>query len=281
MLDTAAKPGLAVTAKLNFPQGRAHKAAAVWSNTDENLIDQDFAPLPVEIRDARALEAPPSLQEQGFTLIDAPLTDPRWADADWRRHVYVPSCVELVRRLTGASEAMSLVQGDGIVLMRAVDATDRQGGKASLPARFVHLDQTVEHAEAIIGRVAGDSWRARYGRAVIYNVWRSISAPPQNTPLALCDQRSVDREKLFVPGSTQGSAEYGEIPYLSTEYSPAMRWCYFPGLQPHEAIVFKGVDSDRSQPFGCLHSAFDLPDPTPGAPPRRSCETRVLTLFET
>jgi hypothetical protein len=256
---------------LNFALSGNHDN--VWSNENAEIIDQHLDRRMVEVRDAR-LGPPTSLRDEGFVIAKEPLLDAKWNDSLWIQDAYLPNCQALVERLTGAE----LVLPYSGVLVRMAEAEERERLNAAPPARFVHIDQTPESAEQFVNSVAAGIDRSRFKRVVIYNVWRSISPPPQNTPLALCDKRTVKREMLMT-GRTV-SARFPEgVPYVSSLFSPDYRWHYFPDVEPEEVIVFKSVDVAGRAEIGCLHSAFDVPEPVPGARPRCSAEARVLAFF--
>jgi hypothetical protein len=256
---------------LNFALSGNHDN--VWSNENAEIIDQHLDRRMVEVRDAR-LGPPTSLRDEGFVIAKEPLLDAKWNDSLWIQDAYLPNCQALVERLTGAE----LVLPYSGVLVRMAEAEERERLNAAPPARFVHIDQTPESAEQFVNSVAAGIDRSRFKRVVIYNVWRSISPPPQNTPLALCDKRTVKREMLMT-GRTV-SARFPEgVPYVSSLFSSDYRWYYFSNVEPEEVIVFKSVDVAGRGEIGCLHSAFDVPEPVPGARPRCSAEARVLAFF--
>jgi hypothetical protein len=90
--------------------------------------------------------------------------------------------------------------------------------------------------------------------------------------------RSVNREYMK-EGRTVGADYASGVPYLSPLYSPDQRFSYFPNLVPDEAIVFMSVRVLGDGAIGCPHSAFDVPNPNPLAPPRESVEGRVVALL--
>ena len=115
-------------------------------------------------------------------------------------------------------------------------------------------------------------------RYCIVNVWRSIKGPVLDTPLAVCDARSVMAKDL-VSAEVRYPRRTGEI-YLAT-HSPSHRWSYFSAMGRHEALVFKQYDSQlggvsRYTP----HAAFDHPETPADAPLRESIEARCLVVFE-
>ena len=115
-------------------------------------------------------------------------------------------------------------------------------------------------------------------RYCIVNIWRSIKGPVLDTPLAVCDARSVMAKDL-VNAEVRYPRRTGEI-YLAT-HSPAHRWSYFSAMDRHEALVFKQYDSQLSGVSRYTpHAAFDHPDAPADAPLRESIEARCLVVFE-
>lgn len=272
--DKTSVPDLSTMAPLNF--AREGGEEGVWSNADAGLTKQSLHSVSVPIRDARA-GGPTSLDEEGFVLVRDPVPHPRWDDPHWVQSVYLPQCQALVGRLTGADHVLSL--GNTGVLVRRVGATGTdQDGAAAPPARFVHLDVTPESALPLIAASCVDVNLSDYRSIMMFNIWRSLSPSPQNTPLAICDMRSVNREYMK-EGRTVGADYASGVPYLSPLYSPDQRFSYFPNLGPDEAIVFMSVRVLGEGAIGCPHSAFDVPDPNPLAPPRESVEGRVVALL--
>jgi hypothetical protein len=260
-----------VRAPLNFARDKTD--GGQWCNGDDSLIRQTLRSVDVDIVDARSLPIAPSLNLEGFETAIHPLHNPSWSDQVWINEFYVSSCVDLVVRLTGASAGTAL---HGALVRLAGD----QRSQAAPPARFVHIDATRRAAGLIVDNVAGEGKRDHYRRTAIFNVWRAISPAPHNTPLALCDQRTIAAEELVVGTTvTVGGPQEG-TPYLTSMPTADQRWHYYSDLAKDEAIIFKGIDLDEAAPLGCMHSAFDHPHPAPDAIPRSSVEVRVITFFE-
>jgi hypothetical protein len=256
-----------VTAPLNFAADRSPDG--VWSNLAPHLRTQALRAHDVVLRDARRLSTPPALDREGFTLAHHPLARPAWHDDAWVDETYNPACTALVRRLTGASYAVPFHRG---VLLR-----DSAGGTAAPAADFVHLDNTQEALEHFLHRAAPADIRARYTRVRVYNVWRATTPPPQDVPLALCDQRTVDRSDWVIGRTVEPDFPEG-VPYVASMANAAHRWYFFSDLTHDDAVVFKGYDSDPEAPPGCLHGAFRHPDPGMTTVPRASAEMRVFVL---
>lgn len=63
-------------------------------------------------------------------------------------------------------------------------------------------------------------------------------------------------------------------------YSPRHQFFYYPFMAPDEVLMFKVYDSATDgRARYTLHTAFELPDPQPGAAPRHSCEMRLLAFY--
>jgi len=61
----------------------------------------------------------------------------------------------------------------------------------------------------------------------------------------------------------------------------AQRWCYFPGVDSDEALLFKCYDSvARDGVRSSAHTAFADPTSPPGAKVRESIEARTIALFD-
>lgn len=259
-----------VSATLNFAGDRSN--GGIWSNTRPETITQTLVGHEVHFSDARALAVAPTVGVEGFEIAISPLDGYHWDDPDWIANVYMPDAVELVRRVTGADFAAAIVNE---VLIR--DTGDVRRAPA---AQFVHIDQDRGAAMLMLAVAAGgEATVADYSRATIFNVWRSITPPPQDVPLALCDQRT-GREADWVIGKTIEPEWPYPIPYVSTVYSEELNWYYYPDMSVDEALIFKNFDNGPGQPFGCLHGAFKLQAVADDAVPRASAETRIAAFFK-
>jgi hypothetical protein len=241
-----------------------------FCNTDSSRSLQKLVAREVEVTDARTLATAPSLDREGFAIVRHALEAPDWDNEDWVEQVYAPSCVELVKRVTGASAAVSFFKP----LQRIVDPARRNGRMS--PAGFVHIDHPRETGRKIAQMMAAQEGRS-FQRAALYNVWKAITPPPQDMPLALADRRTVPASS-HVEGITV--SDEGETPYVILAPSEETDFYYFSGMTPEESLVFTGVDFDAANPLGCAHSAFLHPDPDFHQVPRASIEARVVAIFD-
>lgn len=237
-----------------------------------NAHEKDFVPLePVEvtIHDARAMET--DLDVEGFALVqhDSTLDDLTDLQAVARDHT--GEIARLIEEQTGCDFVAMTARG---ILRFSEKAGTNEAHDNSHPARFVHVDMSQQAAATARAQSAPD--RRRIVRSAQYNVWRVLSDPPQDVPLALCAWPSVewndliDCEAVFDP---PGGQEFRFGNYLLA-YNPRHRWYYYPQMHRGEAIIFKTSESDPERAQFMPHGAFDNPLAPADAPPRISLEMR-------
>lgn len=231
--------------------------------------------------DARAHVAQLSIDAEGFELWDAPTAVRNFLDDDEVRAVYHAESVDLALAVTGARRAVVF---DHLVRQREPDraaVTFGRKGANGLPAvnGRIHNDYTEASGRRRLDLVLQQAGEAtRVGRYAIVNIWRSIGGPVLDTPLAVCDARSVMAGDL-VDSEVRYPRRTGEIYHLV--HSPRHRWSYFPAMDRHEALVFKQYDSQMGGVARFVpHSAFDLPHIPPDAPLRQSIELRCLVIHD-
>ena len=256
-------------AALNFAGDRSD--GGVWSNHNPAITTQKLTAHEVIIRDARHLATAPSITAEGFQIQRALVGGYDWYDQTWLTQIYLPHCLELVRQVTGATRVVPV---HASVLIRDT------GNSAFAPAaQFIHIDQDRAAAAMMVAMAAGeDQAVASASRTAIFNVWRSKTPPPQDVPLAIADQRTLEEADWVVGKTVEPQMDYA-TPYVSSVFNPRQRWFYFSDMDVDEALVFKNYDSDKGRPLGCLHGAFRLPAMAAGTVPHASAEIRVIACF--
>jgi len=237
----------------------------------------------VTVQDMRGKET--SLDREGFQLVAhrSGIPDLNLIEEDPEVDAaYIQEMTSLLTELTGAT--LVIMQGGG-KKRYGPTATDRLAGlKNALPALYPHGDTTPSSARELADRIMQfvpgmDLEGVR--RWAHINMWRPITPPPQDYPLAVCDARTLcdeDRETVVAHTETRG---IGEMSFDTTGYmyNPGHRWCYFSGMTPDEVLVFKTHDSDPGFPRQVAHTAFHDQTCPPGTPTRGSVEMRALALF--
>jgi len=240
--------------------------------------------MPMWIVDARGMAT--DLDREGFTLVRhaSAVTDFHRIQEDAAvDQQYMDETAAMLEELTGAARVFMLGGGKK---RYGESATDRLAPlKNAKPARYPHADNTDASADELARMMdmfvpeVDLQGRARYA---MYNVWRAISPPPQDFPLAVCDAQSVvPSDEVTVTAITE-ERNSGDIVHDTTGFvhNPAHRWYYFPDMTIDEVIVFKSGDSDSTRAVRVAHTAFIDPTCPPGVPTRASVEMRALALFD-
>jgi len=232
----------------------------------------------IQIEDARCRSVPPSLEREGFALVAHTSSVNNFRDAAEVSRIHPQEIVHLVSQVSGADRVVVSSPG---VLRFSEKSTESGRLDNSRPARFIHIDISDPTARVFAERSCPKDVNKPVRRFAHYNVWRVLSPPPQDVPLAVCDARSISQEDLLeadavfdVPGKPEWSFEG-----LVVRYNPKHRWSYFSDMTRDEALVFKTNDSDPSQPHHVPHTAFNDPHCPEGVPPRASIEMRAVALW--
>ena len=226
----------------------------------------------MRIHDARPLAESLSLDVEGFVLKRCSTAVANFYDSGEVRSVYYREVEQLVKKVTGATRVVAF-EHDVRCAPKA-----RQGTSAVRePVKVVHDDYTEKSApERVRLYLPQEADALLQSRYEVINVWRSIGGAVAESPLAVCDARSIQREEI-VP--TEEGVKH-EV-YLFN-FSPQHQWFYFPGMDEDEALLIKCFDSlDDGRARLTAHSAFDDPTTPTDAPPRESIEVRTLAFFAT
>lgn len=229
-------------------------------------------PRAVPIDDARRWPTPPSLDVEGFCLVDHASAVGNFRDRQEIERVHVEEIRQLLLSVSGADHVS--VSGSGV--LRFGERSRESGAHDnSRPARFVHVDVSDGAAAAFYARSRPDNGRG-VRRSAQYNVWRVLTPPPQDVPLALCDARSLAPEDFICADAMfdrEGAIVFSFEAWL-LRHNPAQRWCYFSDMRSDEALIFKTHDTDTSVARCVPHGAFDAPDCPRETLPRASIEMR-------
>ena len=243
-----------------------------------------FEPHMVFIRDARASFEPLTLQTTGFQLARQ---QPAVAlyDDDQAAAAY-PAEIEA---LLGA-----MLNPDRIALFRPRRRHMTQSQGEVLPgATDVHVDYDAPDSQVLARRLLGLDRDAElpYSRFMAINLWRVLTPPPQDRPLAVCDARTATRRgtrntlisvDVMPPPETLLQVPPDDPDLRSGflfHFDPDQRWYYYPEMTTDEVLLFKLYDSIESGPWRCPHTSFADPGAT-SAPPRESYEIRSFVYFK-
>jgi hypothetical protein len=231
-------------------------------------------PHQVFISDARPLVSQLSLDEEGFALVQAKSSIGDFYDDEEVKRTYYPEAVQLLKGLTGADRVYIF---DHTVRRRVPGSEDRRANAPRQPVPRVHVDHTAKSGpQRVRDLLSEEAEQLLRGRVQIINLWRPIRGPLRDTPLAVCDARTVKPEHL-VPSDLIYPNRVGET--YSVTFDAGHRWFYAPDMNVEEVLLLKCYDSqaDGRARF-TPHTAFADPNTPPDAAPRESIELRSLVF---
>jgi hypothetical protein len=242
----------------------------------------------IRIRDARPIADSLSLDREGFILRNHEAVTPfkpefisfnfdRKRDLPPINRRYAEEMLPLIAEISGGD---LIVPQAGRMTLRATPRTGLPTSDSTAP--LVHLDYTPNAIRDAIALTFGLEGRAvpAYRRVALYQTWRVLVPPPQDSLLAICDARSVSDDATMVMQTYTASreAEAEQIEVRLCSFEPGHRWYYFSDMRPDELLVFKGYDSDHPQSASGAHVAFDNPHAdTPNG--RISIEARYIIFW--
>jgi hypothetical protein len=244
-----------------------------------------YAPYTVFIRNGRPVQGTLSLDTQGFVLAKQPSLVANFRDKTEVDAVYSAEVERIVKALTGAD----LVALLGYVLR----TSGTTSSEIQPPASEVHVDMSADRAVRLAAAIYEKSFARHPGfrRFIASSLWRPVSQPPQDWPLAVCDGTSVGDDE-GVPNVMVRLAELPDpdnipahcededkLPAASIFYfSPKHRWWYFPDMTRDEVLLVKFHDSDHSKAWRTPHTSFRDPR-VQNAAPRESIEFRTIAYY--
>ncbi|CAL1709242.1 unnamed protein product [Somion occarium] len=235
-------------------------------------------PHEVQIENLRGKEDSVTLDTAGFQFGKEAAKHTSFTNDDEVEREYYPESIELVKRITGASR---IVPFDHTIRRRRPGQVDDSPQKRQ-PVPQVHVDQTPKSSVARVHRhlPASDAPELLKHRFQIINLWRPISVPAYDWPLALCDFRSIDAKNDLEPVTLRYPDRDGET--FGVKYNPDHKWKYVKGLTPEEFVLIKCFDSQDDGKTALLtpHTAFPDPSTPSDAPLRESIELRLLVFYD-
>jgi len=251
-------------------------------------------PVEVDVRNGRIDLESRDFETSGFTMCqhESAVTD--WSDQRQINAVHGPEVHAFARDFTGCD-----VAGVYPAISRGPSMAAKTPDYA--PIEFVHSDFTTDYRDMVTnsGRQYQEFLRpmlSEHGltiddvrnasRLMVLQLWRNTGSPQPDFPLAVCDARSIDTDRLrpfFIDsygGSNLGFETYG----IAAPTAEPDHWYTFPSLGIDEVLVFRTYDSERADtglPFWTPHSAFRDPHVPAGAAgsQRESTEMRALCIW--
>lgn len=242
---------------------------------DVKQTNAEFEARRVPIHDARPIASGLSLDREGFALVHSPTAVTDFRDEAQLSGLCADEAAKIVARATGASRVKVF---DHTLRIRTDDPKNPGAPGARTAVFRVHNDYTEGSAPQRVRDLMGDEAEDLLSRRFAFvNVWRPIKGPVIDSPLAVCDCRTIApgdilTEDLIYPDRR------GEVQVVT--YNPAHRWSYFPRMEVDEVMLIKCFDSRRDVARFAAHSAFIDPNTPPDAEPRESIEIRTVAFFD-
>ncbi|TFK34703.1 hypothetical protein BDQ12DRAFT_689422 [Crucibulum laeve] len=274
---------ISTTASLTFfvppPDGvRAYQKINADPNTGEREKNFERIEKDVVIENLRGNEDSVTLDTAGFQFFKSPAKHTTFTNDAEIEKEYYPESIELIKKLTGASR---VVLFDHTIRRRRPGQVDDHPDRRQ-PVSQAHVDQTTASSIARVHRhlPPSDAPSLLKRRFQIINLWRPISHIALDSPLALCDYRSVDTKNDVLPVALVYPDREGET--LGVKYNPNHKWKYLRGMTPDEVVFIKCFDSiqDGSVAVFTPHTGFKDPTTPPDAPLRESIELRALVFYD-
>jgi hypothetical protein len=273
-----ADPAAPVIANMNYLRPTSERPA-IYTEALDRMSAVRLEPHDVPIMDLRDCRDEAKLSTTGFELVDhrSEVTD--FNSDEQHRKIYIPEIRELIRSVTGASRIH--------VTPPTLRWSEREAHPKivnSRPARLVHVDYHRHSFHEFAARhVQKDPDREQWlaGRYAAFNIWRVVSPPPQDCPLAFLDRRTTTIADV-VEGDVVVNPENAPEARIGTSFytwSPGHRWGYFSDMTRDEVAIFLAFDSADDRLPGAPHAAFDDPTCSADAFPRASCELRAYVYW--
>ena len=265
-----------VTGDVNYIGEMSERPRFYANDRSRDFLNLDSRSIRVE--NVRDYGSRPSLDKEGFTLVAHRSAVANFRDPQEIMRTHYPEIERLLLELSGADRVVVTAPG----VLRFSESSPESGQlNNSRPARFIHIDVSDATARAFSERSQPKEATRPVRRSVHFNVWRVLSPPPQDVPLAVCDARSLSAEDLVKADAIFDVTDRPEWSFeaLLVRHNPAHRWCYFPNMTRDEALVFKTNDSESGEPHHVPHTAFNDPTCPPGVAPRNSIEMRAIAYW--
>ncbi|KAE8149498.1 hypothetical protein BDV25DRAFT_125851 [Aspergillus avenaceus] len=264
-----------VTTNLTFykaPEDGSQPFNYVEPTADQPQRNYSDAIHEVTITDLRDQTTPPTLDHDGFTLLNSIPTKTTYSTFDTDetvRSTYYPEVESLL--LQTLPEAHKVIIFDHTI--RRADPS-----AARHPVQLVHADQTRWSAAQRVRRHIPDPEEAEkllQGRYRIINVWRPINGKVESFPLAFASAATM-RDEDFVKIEHRYPTFSGEI--MGVRHNEGAGWRYCSGLDDHERVLIKCSDSKEGVAERVAHSAFVDPRSAADAKGRESIEVRTIVF---
>ncbi|KAI3338105.1 hypothetical protein F4824DRAFT_509716 [Ustulina deusta] len=223
-----------------------------------NIVAQAYSD--IKVFDIHEHEDKFILSTSGFQVVRVPRHCDQWTDGSVRE-VYLPAMSTWLQEFFRCRK----------VVIYTYTVEPWVG-----PYMRAHCDVTLNSGLRRLDlHVPDEADEIRKGRFRFISVWRPLTTPYQDRPLAMLDGRSLCQDDLI--GADIVFPHYCDEGY-ELLHSPHHRWFYKQRMDTDEVIMFKLYDSSPEEVRFCPHSAFIDPSVPLDTPPRANIEIRALLV---
>lgn len=242
--------------------------------------ENSYVDMPIE--DLRDWKEQPTLDGEGFEYHRHKSSCTDFYDDEQVRNLYYPEVAAAVQYFTGA---LAVFVFDHNVRSEVRAARGQVGVRT--PVDGAHVDYTAasgpKRVTEILQQFNRNDLAARH--AALINLWRPITGPVLDVPLALCDARSVAGSELVETRILHYGEDHEDKPrhtgvIYSLYYGTQHRWAYVSAMQTDEVLLLKCYDSiNDGRACFMAHTGFKNPLCPKEFTPRESIEARTLVIF--
>lgn len=229
----------------------------------------------MDIHNGWLQDEPFSADREGFEIQGFDASFQAFDDDSAVKSVFYDQVVNHVKRHTGAKRVIVFDH----TIRKRLPADLKVQTVVQRPAvMLVHSDYTVKSGPQRVRDIVPDEADALLQRRVaFYNVWKPLTRPVEELPLAMCDARTHAPDDMLLM-DLKYRERTGEIYVM--RHAPQHRWVYFPYMKADQALLLKTFDSEtdgRARFMG--HTAFEDPTTAADAQKRESIEVRTMAFF--
>ncbi len=239
-------------------------------------------PARITIHDLRGKENSVNLDQNGFEILkyEGHVHDVFDDNTEMQRCYYDEISNVLKKRL-GASHVIVF---NHIRRYRGPPRpTDQCDKTHKNPLLYPHVDNDSVAARLKVEEVLGkeEDKKVMQNRFQLINVWRPLGPNPIiNTPLAICDYRSIDLNNDIHVSENRGSQASVALYVISRNKQDAQKWYYLSQMRSDEMFVFKVFDSNPDVAQFGAHTAFKNESVPPTDVEQVSIEMRCLVFYD-
>ena len=274
-----------IIGEINF-FGHTLDGSSPWMDSNPKLgwtaSNYAHTPVRVNIHDLRGKESDFNLDNNGFEIVKyiGHVHDAFDNDSEMQR-CYFDDIINLLKKRLGASRVVIF---NHITRFRGPPLiTDECDANHKNPVFYPHVDNTPTAARAKIEEIFGkeEAKNVMKNRFQIINIWRPLGVNPIiNTPLTICDYRTIDLNTDLHVADVRNTAATIEVYAISHNIQDAQKWYYLSQMRSDEMFVFKIFDSNSDVAQFGAHTAFPNESIPKTDVEQISIELRCIVIYD-